>query len=479
MGAKIKIKKTGKYELSDGLFQRHRFFLGAVLFLIFMLFSGHVFARTIDIDGDFSDWTDTPKVISGSLADYPYAGTTYYYNLTSDAWQTSDPGYSTCMFSENRALEVSELWMTNDNNYLYLKLRRGMAFSKYFWLRGDEVELGSFLNEPAPSIDSNPCAGRVVTAPNDFRHDMVLNFDKDRDGRFDYYLGFDIIYDKGAYANKDSGQTDKNFFSLEVHILEDGGDGIYTGDSDEVTLASLGNGEYEVSPSIASDSGGVLQELRADLGKLLSYTGMSREQIYNIRYASHSENLNVTSTGSFAIEKSDPVRLSAFVPRKAKKAAVQVRGKTAAGTNLRILVGGEEQKSFDVGESGRFRKKISVGFGEQSVQLVAQHASKGTNNISRAVTRKITRAADKPLGLGIVHSKNKSSRSIVEVRGNADGVSRVQVFVNDEEWGWAVVNAKTGRYDMKIRLSEGANTIKVVASKNDESVSVTKIVEKI
>lgn len=478
MEAKIQIKKTSKIGLFCGSSQGPQFFCSAVLFLMFMLFSGQAFAKTIDIDGSFSDWEGVPEVVSGNLGTYPFAGTTYYFNLASDTWQITDPGYPTCMFNETNVLQVADLSLTNDNNYLFMKLRQVGSFSKYFWLNGSEIEQEDYLNEPASGSNSNPCAGHIVTTPADFRHDMVFGFDKDRDGQFDFYLAYEITYSKGAYVDERIGFTDKNFYILRTHILKDDGDGIYTEDSDETLLASVGSGEYKISHSAVSDSGGVLQESRVDLGKLLENTGMKIDNLYDVRYSSHSKSSIATATGGYIFEKTDPVKLKAKLSRKIKKSKFWVRGKTAPKTNLLLLVDGEENSSLKSGANGRFSKRVEIGFGSHDVKLVASNKAKGTNNLSGKVVRKITRAVDMPFELGIIHSKNETKDEILEIWGEAFGVSEVQVAVDDFEWGWAVVKKTSGKYKMKVRLVKGLNTVKVTGYKDDEYVTVTKVVEK-
>jgi len=455
---------------------KSRFF--AVAAVVFALAAGGARAKTVTIDGLFDDWSGISPVFSDSLDSYPFSGTTYYFNLASDSWQANDPGYGTCMFNENRALEVSDLWMTNDNNYLYFKIRRGATFANYYWLRGGEPEWSSFYNEPASSFNSNPCAGHIVTAPHDFRHDMVFNFDKDQDGKFDYYLGFDVIYNKGAYVDKNSGRTGKDFYTLEVHIMGDNGNGVYDGNGNEVLLSDLQTGEYKISYSAMSDEGGVLQELRVNLGKLLASTGMKQSDLANVRYSSHSEIANTTSTGDYTFGQDSAIRLKAHILSKTKKQSVRVAGKTKKGAELNLLLDGVDQGAVRVGAKGRFSERLPVSVGTHTVQLMAFH-SEGTSNLSRVVVRKATRAADMPLMLDIIHSKNETGKPTLVISGTAYGVARVRVSVNGADWGYVAVKRKTGYYKTEIILEDGENTIAVTATDGTDTITQTKMVRKL
>lgn len=263
-----------------------------VIFFSFFLISPffiHANAKTITMDGEFDDWDDVDTLIEDTIAGYPYTGTIYYFNTETHAWQT-DAIEGTCMYTQNRALDLGELKLTNDNDYLYILWERGSDFLNYYWRNGDATEEYSFSSEAAPDVNGNPCAGEIVTAPTAFDHDLVLSIDIDDDGSFDYYLVINVSFDEGAYSD----------YKTEGYIYYDGddGDGVYS--SGEDTLAgTFGDSEYDVSPSGAAVMSAVLQEVKMDIGEILNNIDVEWGDTVIVKYEAHSKAVDDTDTAEY------------------------------------------------------------------------------------------------------------------------------------------------------------------------------------
>ncbi len=160
------------------------------------------------------------------------------------------------------------------------------------------------------------------------------------------------------------------------------------------------------------------------------------------------------------------------------KSRVRVAGRTERDAAVKMYVNGSDQGKVKV-KRGKISKWVVLNTIGTNEILVTAENEDGTRSLTRNVMREAKRAIDRPLGLDIIHSENVTDKSIITLWGLASGVSEVQVAVDDFEWGWAVVKRKTGYYEMKVRLSNGLNTVKVTAVKDGDSVTVTKVVEKI
>jgi hypothetical protein len=260
------------------------------VFLSLFLLSSNFFlvsAKTITMDGSFSDWDDVDLLIDDTITDYPYTGTIYYFNNGTNNWQT-DSISNACMYTQNRALDLGELKLTNDNDYLYILWKRGSDFLNYYWRRGDATEEYSFSNEAAPDVNSNPCAGEIVTAPVAFDHDLVLSVDTDDDDLSDYYLVIKVSFAEGAYSG----------YNTAGYIYEDNGNGTYS--RNEETLAgTFGDTEYDVSPSGAAVMSAVLQEVKMDLGSVLSNLDLEWGDTVTVKYEAHSTTIDETDTAEY------------------------------------------------------------------------------------------------------------------------------------------------------------------------------------
>ena len=315
--------------------------MGAALAMLFLFSSLKADAKTITMDGKFSDWEDVPLLISDDITGYPYTGTKYYYNLSTDAWQTSAIS-GTCMYTADRALDMGELKITNDADYLYILWKRGSDFMNYYWRRGDATEEIGFSNSAAIAYQSNPCEGRVITAPVAFDHDMVMSVDKDRNGTYDYYLVINISFAQGSVGDYDTAG----------YIYQDNGNGTYTR-SEETLLETFGSNEYEVSCSAAAVDSAVLQEVKMDIGEIFSSLDLNWGDSVNVRYEAHSDNSDVTSAAKYTFEKSSPSSNSDILPKITKVKARKYLSKNGK-EKVRVVIYGKN-----------FRKHAKVKLGSK------------------------------------------------------------------------------------------------------------------
>ncbi len=184
-----------------------------------------------------------------------------------------------------------------------------------------------------------------------------------------------------------------------------------------------------------------------------------------------------TQANTQVAKKDNLIQLTAKFPEQIKKPKFWLRGKTEPGASLEFFLDGQSQGFLVVGKKGKFQKRVSLTFGTHTLQLVVE-STNGTNSLSGDVSRMASRAYDMPLGLGIIHSYNETTSSILSFYGSAYGVDKVRVAVNDIDWGYIVVKKKSGHYKTKVRHSEGENTIAVTAVKSSENVTATKKVIK-
>ena len=181
-----------------------------------------------------------------------------------------------------------------------------------------------------------------------------------------------------------------------------------------------------------------------------------------------------------AAAEGDAVRLDiSNTVEKTTKSRVRIAGRTTPDATVKMYVNGSDQGKVKVGKKGKISKWVVLNAMGANEILVTAENENGNKSVTRSVTKEAKRAIDRPLGLDIIHTENVTKKSIILISGEADGVSEVQVAVDDFEWGWAVVKRKTGKYKMEVRLAEGLNTVKVTATKGDDYVTVTKVVEKI
>ena len=250
-------------------------------------------AKTITIDTNFDDWDDVDIFVEDAVTDYPYSGTIYYFNTTTHAWQTEEIADS-CMYTQNRAIDLGELKLTNDDDKFYVLWGRGSNFFNYYWRIGDATEEGSFDDDPATADNSNPCVGEVVTSPAAFDHDLVVSFDIDNDGSYEYYFVVNVTFDEEEY---------ETLYALG-YIYEDSGNGIYSS-GEEILVTVLHDDEYQIS-GMDSDGGDlILQEASIGMDEILNNMDISWGDTVTIKYEAHSEAIDTSDTAEYTFSQTD------------------------------------------------------------------------------------------------------------------------------------------------------------------------------
>jgi len=351
-------------------------------------------AKTIAVDGNFSDWDDVSTLVdetdfTGQSSEYSANSPTYYYSTDTDSWSTTDPGTNVCKVNYNYMVAVDFIKMTNDNNYLYLLWERGTDFMDFRW--DGDGGAGNYYTYSATAVPVSaphgefsgtpPCAGHTIAAPAAFDHDMVISVDKDKDGDYDYYLVINVQYPEGWSADGQEYQT-------TGYVLQDNGNGAYDGIAGETKLTTFGDDGFDIGISSSSYIG-VRQEWKMSINDIFTDLGINWGDSVNIRYEAHSLNPSDTSeVKAYTFARDKRVALSASAKKKTKKSRVTLKGKTSKGASVNIFVNGTDVGSIRVSGKGRFSKKISLQKGANSVRIFASHSSKGTKNLSKTITRK-------------------------------------------------------------------------------------------
>lgn len=344
-------------------------------------------AKTIDVDGSFSDWDDVATLVdeggfSGSSSEFSADGTTYYFNTATDSWQTTEIS-GACKVNYDYMLSVDFLKMTNDNNYLYLLWERGTDFMDFRWEDGNYYVYSSSVPTSAPNGEfagTPPCAGHAITAPIAFDHDMVISVDKDKDGDYDYYLVVNIQYPAGWDFSSS--------YDTTGYILEDNGNGAYDGISSENMKTTFGGAGFEIGISAASHVG-VRQEWKMSVDQIFTDLGLDWGDSVNVRYEAHSLNpSDTTPVEAFTFAKDKALKLKVNNKKRTRKSSIRINGKTARGATVEISVNGEDQGTVSVSRGGTFHKRVNLAMGANSIRVDASHATKGTKNVAKTVTRR-------------------------------------------------------------------------------------------
>jgi len=344
-------------------------------------------AKTIDVDGNFSDWDDVATLVdeadfTGSSAEFSASGMTYYYNTSTDAWQMTDPG-NACKVNYEYMLAVDFIKMTNDNNYLYLLWERGTDFMDYRWETGNYY---TFSASAAPATAPNgefsvspPCAGHVITAPAAFDHDMVISVDKDKNGTYDYYLVINVQYPQGWDFSSS--------YDTIGYIFEDNGNGSYDGRSSETLKTTFGGAGFEIGISAASNVG-VRQEWKMSIDQIFTDLDINWGDSVNVRYEAHSTASDVSEAKAYSFEQGRLAKLKVNVKKRVRKSTVRVSGKTYKNATVRFIVNNSDIGTVNVGRKGKFAKRVSLEMGANTIRVEASHATKGSKNVTKTVTRR-------------------------------------------------------------------------------------------
>ena len=352
-------------------------------------------AKTINVDGVFTDWDDVTTLVdetdfTGQSAEFSANSPTYYYSTDTDSWSTTDPGTNVCKVNYNYMLAVDFIKLTNDNNYLYLLWERGTDFMDFRW--DNDSGAGNYYTYSATAVPTSapngeftgtpPCAGHVITAPAAFDHDMVISVDKDKNGTYDYYLVINVQYPAGWSA-------DGQGYDTTGYVLQDSGNGAYDGISSETKLTTFGDDGFEIGIS-ASSFTGVRQEWKMSINDIFTGLGINWGSSVNVRYEAHSLNPSDTSeVKDYTFAKDKVIKLKVNNKKKVRKTSVRINGKTAKGAAVIIYVNGVSAGTVKVNKGGTFHKTVShLRKGANTVRIFASHATKGTKNITKTVTRR-------------------------------------------------------------------------------------------
>lgn len=367
-------------------------------------------AKTVTMDGTYSDWDDVSALVdepefSSNINEYTAHGTTYYFNTDTDAWQTTSLGLASCKANYERMIEINLLKLSNDENYLYGLWERGSDFPVYRYDSSnsnlDSAEYEYFSNDPAPADNPvlpgntdppvpNPCAGYILKTPAAFDHDMVISIDKDKNGTWDYYLVINVTFPKDhVYTN----YQENEFQATSGYIYQDNGNGEYDGRASETLLTNLGSSsEGEQSFFIAGnleEHQGMRQEWRMSINSIFSDLGISWGSEVNVRYEAHSENpTDVTEAVSYKFTLGT-VKLTAKAKKKVKRSKVLVSGKTTKKASVSIAVNGGNSVSARVARNGKYRVFATLPvIGANTIVVTASHSAKDSKSVTKSVTRK-------------------------------------------------------------------------------------------
>jgi hypothetical protein len=361
-------------------------------FAAILLFVPLAKAKTIEVDGDFSDWDDVATLVdeggfSGTSSEYSADGTTYYFNTDGGNW-TTVPFSTACKVNYDYMVAVDFLKMTNDNNFLYLLWERGTDFMDFRWDSGSGGGNYYVYYHAVPSSAPNgeftgtpPCAGFSVTAPAAFDHDMVISVDKDKDGDYDYYLVINIQYPAGW-------TQDESDYETTGYILEDSGNGAYDGISSETMKTTFGNSGFEIGISTASNVG-VRQEWRMSIDQIFADLGLDWGDSVNVRYEAHSLSpSDTTPVEAYAFSQGKNLKLKVNNKKKTRKSSIRINGKTVRGATVEIFVGDEDQGTVSVSRGGTFHKNVNLAMGSNTIRVYASHPTKGSKNLTKTITRR-------------------------------------------------------------------------------------------
>jgi hypothetical protein len=369
-----------------------RLFLPAVVAGIMVLSPAFIFAKTIDVDGDFSDWDDVATLVdeggfSGTSSEFSANGTTYYFNTDGGNW-TTIPFANACKVNYDYMVAVNFLKMTNDNNFLYLLWERGTDFMDFRWDNGSGGGNYYIYSHAVPSTAPNgeftgtpPCAGFSVTAPAAFDHDMVISVDKDKDGDYDYYLVINIQYPAGW-------TSDESDYETTGYILEDNGNGAYDGISSETMKTTFGDSGFEIGISTASNVG-VRQEWRMSVNQIFTDLGLDWGDSVNVRYEAHSLSpSDTTPVENYTFSQGKVLKLKVNNKKKTRKSSIRINGKTVRGATIEVFAGDENQGTVSVSRGGTFHKNVNLAVGSNTIRVFASHATKGSKNVTKTITRR-------------------------------------------------------------------------------------------
>jgi len=166
--------------------------------------------------------------------------------------------------------------------------------------------------------------------------------------------------------------------------------------------------------------------------------------------------------------------LTVRVKSKISKREVRVKGRVGIGGTVSISVNGVDEGLVALNAANKYSQKVPLSVGRNTIRVTAVRGEQ-TKIIEKTVTRRATKAIDKPLWVTILHSKNQVKKNNILIRGEAHGVWTVDLSVEGVYQTTVSVRTRVGKFKGRVNLpSLGANTVEATASKDGETVTVTK-----
>ena len=269
----------------------------------------YVESGTITIDGSMSDWEDIDPLISDNS---DVTGATYYWDNAAADWTTTDPGYSTFTTNPDKMMDLIEMKMVHDDDYIYMMQEKGWDLFTFQVPAGYPTPPGlDSIGEADPPQESYMMPYNAgFPAPADFNHDQVISFDKEGDGEYDYYLVLNFVWSEGDYwANMPTEPSPDIYppFSVNGYLYGDDGNGTYDNRGTETLMYSFDATEASVMPEMnepgasLSDKGS-REEIRQDRSVVFDRMGINWNESVKVRYDSHSTTLDVSSAADYTFD---------------------------------------------------------------------------------------------------------------------------------------------------------------------------------
>lgn len=163
---------------------------------------------------------------------------------------------------------------------------------------------------------------------------------------------------------------------------------------------------------------------------------------------------------------------------KTKNADVTLKGRSETGANVSISVNGEDIGPVDLDELDKYHVRVPLAVGNNAIRVVASLNGE-EKTIEKNITRKAKTAQEKPLWVSIAHTKNRIKKPDVTVRGQAQGVWEVSIYVDGIFQGTAFVSTGKGKFKFRASLQSGVNIIEARADNGSENVAATKRVRRL
>jgi hypothetical protein len=157
---------------------------------------------------------------------------------------------------------------------------------------------------------------------------------------------------------------------------------------------------------------------------------------------------------------------------KTRNPDITLRGRVGKDTAVSIFVNGESIGEVSLDEKNRYHVRVPLVIGNNTVRVVAS-----SGGLEKVIQKNIVRKG-KTIWISIIHTKNRIKKPDVTVRGRAYNVSEVQISVNGEFQGTALVSAK-GKFKFRASLLPGVNIVEARADNGLENTTATKRVRRL